>query len=100
MSKFWFDNEEQKKCIIPFKHISEKTASIYRLENSNMKFKQEVLDDMKALNNTRDCLMTMLMSARTTKKIVLDEEDLEFLLKMVNKEIQLDFSKLGGIAND
>lgn len=96
MSKFWFKNEEEKKCIVPFEHISEEIASLYRLENNNIKFKQEVLDDMKALDNTRDCLMTMLISARATKKIVLDEEDLEFLLKMVNKEIQLDFSKLGG----
>ena len=96
MSKFWFKNEEEKKCIVPFEHISEEKASIYRLENNNMRFKQEVLDDRQALGNIRDCLMTMLMSARAIKKIVLDEEDLEFLLKMVNKEIQLDFSKLGG----
>lgn len=94
MSKLWFKNEEEKKCIVPFEHMSEEKASLYRLGNNNMRFKQEVLDDRKALGNIRGCLMAMLMSARAIKKIVLDEEDLEFLLKMVNKEIQLDFSKL------
>lgn len=94
MSKYWFHNEEQKKCIVPFEHTTEEVASYYRLENANIKFKQEVLDDSKALHNVQSSLFTMVMDCRQKGKIVLDEEDCKFLYEMATKQIQLDFSKM------
>lgn len=94
MSKYWFNNEEQKKRVVPFKHTTEEVARYYRLENTNIKFKQEVLDDSNALRNIQNSLFTMLMDCRQRGKIVLDEEDCHFLYKMATKEIQLDFSKM------
>lgn len=93
MSKYWFHNEEQKKCIVPFAHTTKETARCYRLEDANIKFKQEVLDDSNALHNIQNSLFTMLMDCRQRGEIVLDEEDCHFLYEMATKQIQLDFSK-------
>ena len=96
MSKFWFDNDEQKKCIIPFVPTKEEVACCYRLGNDNIKFKQEVLDDSKALSNIQRSLFTMVMLSREQGEIVLDEEDCKFLYDIATKQIQLDFTKMGG----
>lgn len=93
MSKYWFHSEEDKKCIVPFERTTKVVASIYRLEDTNIEFKQEVLDDVNALRNIKNSLFTMFMDCRRQKKIVLDEEDCKFLWQIANKEIQLDFTK-------
>lgn len=93
MSKYWFHNEEQKGCIVPFENTTEEVARYYRLENQNIKFKHEVLDDSNALRNIQSSLFTMLMDCRQRKKIVLDEEDCQFLYDLAMKQIQVDFSK-------
>lgn len=95
MSKYWFSNKKQKKCIVPFEHISQEVARVYRLEDANIKFKQEVLDDCRALENVQHSLFTMLMACRQGNEIVLDEEDCKFLYELATKQIQLDFSKKG-----
>lgn len=94
MSKYWFKNEEQKMCIVPFENISKEKASLYRLENHNISFKQEVLDERKALRNVSECLITMLMDCRAKGKITLDEEDCKFLYRLASKEIQIDITKI------
>ena len=96
MSKYWFSNDEQKECIIPFISTTEEAARVYRLENTNLKFKQEVLDDCAALRNIQRSLFTMIMDCRKRGKIVLDEEDCKFLYDMATKKIQLDFTKISG----
>lgn len=93
MSKYWLHNEEQKKCIVTFESTTEEVARYYRLENNNIKFKQEVLDDRNALRHIQGSLFTMLMDCRQRKKIVLDEEDCQFLYDLAMKRIQVDFSK-------
>lgn len=94
MSKYWFSNDEQKKCIVPFENISKEAAYCHRLEDYNISYKQEVLDDRKALRNVSESLITMLMDCRIKGEITLDEEDCEFLYNLANKKIQLDFTKL------
>lgn len=91
MSKYWFRTDEDRKFVKPFKHIPEENAKCYRLENNNIKYKQEVLDDSRALSNIHSYLSNMLRSCRTTGEITLDEEDCLFLCKVANKKVELYF---------
>ena len=96
MSKYWFSNEEQKKVIVPFEHIKREIAYCHRLEDNNVSYKQELLDDRKALSNISSSLTTMLLACRGKGEITLDEEDCLFLCQLAHKDIELDFSKLKG----
>lgn len=96
MSKYWFDNEEEKRVICPFKHTTKEVAYCHRLEDSNVSYKQELLDDRKALSNISSSLTSMLLDCRRKGKITLDEEDCLFLCQLAHKDIELDFSKLRG----
>lgn len=96
MSKYWFDNEEQKRVIIPFKHTTKEVAYCHRLEDSNVSYKQELLDDRKALSNISSSLTSMLLDCRRKGKITLDEEDCLFLCQLAHKDIDLDFRRLKG----
>lgn len=94
MSKYFFSNEEQKQCIIPFRHKTEEEAKVYRLEDNNIEFKKQILDNSKALYNLQAELFMMLLSCKNGKTITLDEEDCKLLYDMAYKEIEIDYSKL------
>lgn len=100
MSKYWFANEEQKKAVVPFKHFSEEKARLYGLEDDNIKFKQEVLDDRRALNNILGLLTTMTLACRSKGTVTLDEEDCIFLYDIASGQVQLDFSKLDEVEDE
>lgn len=100
MSKYWFANKKQKKAVVPFKHFSEEKARLYRLEDSNIRFKQEVLDDRRALNNILGLLTTMTLACRSKGTVILDEEDCMFLYDIASKRVQLDFSKLDEVEDE
>lgn len=93
MSKYFFGSDKDRKCVIPFKHFTEKRASYHRLENSNMDYKIEVLDSNKALSNLHSLLCSMILDCRTSKEktLTLDEEDLSLLFEIAGKTKTLDF---------
>ena len=93
MSKYFFSNEEQKQCIVPFRHKTEEEARCYKIEY-DIKSKQELLDDSKALYNLHFLLFTMLMDCRKLKKIELDEEDCKLLFDMSYKQVEINLLKI------
>lgn len=96
MSKYFFDTEEERKCIVPFEHFTEERARYHRLENSNMPYKIEVLDSDKALSELHTILCTMIVVCRGSKDkcITLDEEDLSLLFEIAGKQKSLDVWRL------
>lgn len=93
MSKYFFSNEEEKQCIIPFKHTTEEGAKYFRVEY-DLKLKLELMDDSKALNNLYSLLFYMLMDCRRLKNIKLDEEDCKLLVDMCHKKVEIDPLKI------
>ena len=93
MSKYFFNNDADKKYIVPFPHYTAEEALVHRLEDINMSYKIEVLDSVRALNMLRSILHSMVMSCRLSKTemLTLDEEDLLFLCDVANKNKLLDF---------
>lgn len=93
MSKYFFNSDEQKECIVPFRHKTEEEARCYKIEY-DIKSKQELLDDSKALYNLYSLLFTMLADCRKLKKIELDEEDCKLLFDMAYKQVEINPFKI------
>lgn len=87
---FWFGKDDTyEDNVIPFtpKLTKEQLAQI----SFSKEFQGEMYDDHRVLANLADYLTTMLVSCRSkkSKKITLTEEDLEFLVEIALKKIQL-----------
>ena len=87
---FWFGKDDTyEDNVVPF--VSKITKEELAQISFSKEFQGEMYDDRRVLFNLTHLLTTMLMCCRDkkSKKITLTEEDLEFLVRIARKKIQL-----------